>query len=98
MRRADVQFPVRSEHYARSISAIERLPRIGDEDVLHIIESLAIESSSCQRRGRPIPVSAIRVLPLFDVCQVYKAVAGEIRMQRDVEQLVDREPAEPADR
>ena len=67
------------ERDATAEVGVRLAPRIRDEDVLDVLQRRAVEHRACERGGREVVLTGLRVAQIDDL------VLGEPRMQRDVE-------------
>ncbi len=80
----DVQRLVGAEqNLAADVAAV--LPRVGDEDVLHVAQLAAVEAAARDGERRALPLGAA-----FRVRQVHQLIRREARVQRDPLEVVVR--------
>ena len=84
MRRCKEQRAILREHDSRAVSARKCAVRIGSENLPHLRQSFAVETTSRQDRRRPVSGAAVRPLGGFDIREIHEMVRREIRMKRNV--------------
>src|SRR5690606_11368139 len=91
VRRAHEERSVRRELDPDDVPARRLPPRIRREDLFDVVQPIAVEAAARDRRGRPVAVAAVGPRRPLQVRDVNEAIRLETGMQRDVEELIERE-------
>ena len=83
----EIQLAVAAEHHAAAEIRRRVAPVLGDEDLLDVLQRLAVEPRARERRRREVALAAFRIR------QIQDSVLREARMRQHLEQ-----PAEHRDR